>query len=520
MSDARRGMGWKDGILTAPTTAANQRDARTLAIVLAALTLWRLATAGLTGLGDAEAYYWVSSEFPSASYFDHPPAIGWLIHATTTLFGDTSFAVRLGPILLFPATTYLLFCLGRDLFGPRASLLGCLALIATPVYHIGGVAAAPDAPLALFWALALYALYRGVTREQPFWIYTFGAAVGLGFLSKYFAVLLPAAGLLFLMRREHRAWLRRPAPWVAAGLALLAASPVIYWNAQHDFASFRFHLITRHQAAALAWDKVGVLAAGQIAYVSPLLFAGYVWALITAVGRRRDRAWGYVAAMSIPILIFFSALTLWTPEAEPHWPVLGYLPACLAFGCLVDERIRKGGEAARRMRRFFAVAIGLPVVLLAILYVHLLTPGLLQLVPERWYRAEVDLANELRAWPEAGAALRAELAAMPEGTVVLAYHYTMCSQAAFALDDPGLVRCLNTRLDAFDFFGLGEVASRPDAVYIRDNRYDRPPEEVYRFERAEPGPVVTITRAGRRVRTFQLTRLHGVHGLVPGVAGL
>src|SRR5262245_13594555 len=99
--DAAHGSHLRSSILTfARDDAADRAAVRTLAIDLAVLTMWRLATCGLTGLGDAEAYDWVWSKFPSASYFDHPPGIAWLIHATTAIGGDTPLAVRLGPILL------------------------------------------------------------------------------------------------------------------------------------------------------------------------------------------------------------------------------------------------------------------------------------------------------------------------------------------------------------------------------------------------------------------------------------
>jgi hypothetical protein len=57
-------------------------------------------------------------------------------------------------------------------------------------------------------------------------------------------------------------------------------------------------------------------------------------------------------------------------------------------------------------------------------------------------------------------------------------------------------------------------------VYVRDDRYNRPAADVYQFAREEEGPTVTVTRGGRVVRTFTLTRLYGVRGLAPGVRGL
>jgi hypothetical protein len=395
-----------------------------------------------------------------------------------------------------------------------------VALIVTPAFHIGGVAAAPDTLLAFFWALALYALWRAISRGAPRWILIFGAAVGIGFLAKYFSILILPGALVVLCRAEYRHWWRRRELWMAALLALLATAPVWYWNAQHDFASLRYHLAGRHGGAGFSWNNTGRLVFGQIGYISPILLAGYWWAMGIGFTRRRDPAWGFAVAMSIPTLLFFSLVTLWTPEAEPHWPVLGYIPATLMFGRLIDERLRAGAAVAARARRGFAWAIGLPAALLLLLYVHLLTPAFVRVIPARWYDPKIDIANELHGWPEVGRALRAELDAMPPGTIVVAYHYVMCAQAAFALGDATVVRCLNTRNDSLDFLGLGDIGEHTEAVYLRDNRYSREAGQVYRFDREDDGPVVAIDRGGVVVRTFRLSRLHGLHGLAPGVAGL
>ena len=50
--------------------------------------------AALLPLSADEAYYWLWSKHLAAGYFDHPPAIAWLIRAGTVLFGDTPFGVR------------------------------------------------------------------------------------------------------------------------------------------------------------------------------------------------------------------------------------------------------------------------------------------------------------------------------------------------------------------------------------------------------------------------------------------
>ena len=55
----------------------------------------RAVLAALLPLSADEAYYWLWSRHLAAGYFDHPPAIAWLIRAGTSLFGDTPLGVRL-----------------------------------------------------------------------------------------------------------------------------------------------------------------------------------------------------------------------------------------------------------------------------------------------------------------------------------------------------------------------------------------------------------------------------------------
>jgi len=66
---------------------------------------------------------------------------------------------------------------------------------------------------------------------------------GLAMLSKYTAV-LPAAAVAgaIVTSRDGRAQLKRPGPWLALVIAAVVFSPVVYWNARHGWASFKFQI--------------------------------------------------------------------------------------------------------------------------------------------------------------------------------------------------------------------------------------------------------------------------------------
>ena len=64
------------------------------------LIVLRAVVAAMTPLSFDEAYYWTWSQHLAAGYYDHPPAVAYVIRIGTALFGDTSLGVRFVPWLL------------------------------------------------------------------------------------------------------------------------------------------------------------------------------------------------------------------------------------------------------------------------------------------------------------------------------------------------------------------------------------------------------------------------------------
>ena len=77
-------------------------------------------------------------------------------------------------------------------------------------------------------------------------------------LSKYHAVLLPAGALLHMVFwPQARRCLRKPGPYLAAAIGLILFSPVIAWNATHDWASFLFQGGRASVSHQLRLDQLG-----------------------------------------------------------------------------------------------------------------------------------------------------------------------------------------------------------------------------------------------------------------------
>lgn len=80
-----------------------------VAVVVGSLVL-RLAWVAIMPASKDEAYHYLYSVYPAWSYFDHPPMMMVVVRAGVELCGEnvTYFSLRLGFVLLFAATTWML----------------------------------------------------------------------------------------------------------------------------------------------------------------------------------------------------------------------------------------------------------------------------------------------------------------------------------------------------------------------------------------------------------------------------
>ena len=195
-----------------------------------------------------EAYYWNYGQHLDFSYLDHPPMVAVLIKLSTTLFGLSEFAVRLPAFLCWLLTAYF-SCKLSELIQKGTGLYVLMFLSVLPFFFVQSMAITPDQPMIACWAAVLYCLYRVFILDQSRYWYAAGIWLGLGLISKYTIILLvPAAFLYLCIAPSARSWLLRKEPYWAALIAILFFTPVIYWNATHEWASFAFQTTRRMSA--------------------------------------------------------------------------------------------------------------------------------------------------------------------------------------------------------------------------------------------------------------------------------
>lgn len=221
-----------------------------------------------------EAYYWNYALHMDFGYLDHPPLVAVLIKLFTSLLGDNEFAVRCPALLCWGVATYYIYR-WSELVQAGSGQYSVLLLSILPFFFADSCLTTPDMPLMAAWAAALYFLYQALCLHKANAWYAAGICIGLGMLAKYsIALLIMSTGLFIIINLEHRMWLRRKEPYFAALLILLLFSPVIYWNATHDWMSFLFQ--TSNRINGTFHFSLHLLIGVYILFLTPLGMRDYV----------------------------------------------------------------------------------------------------------------------------------------------------------------------------------------------------------------------------------------------------
>ncbi|HXI04759.1 MAG: glycosyltransferase family 39 protein [Bradyrhizobium sp.] len=293
------------------------------------MTLMRIVYASVLDLRTDEAYYWTWSKESALSFLDHPPMIAWFIRFGTAIFGDTTLGVRFGGIVAMLVMQLLLADIVRRVTRDcRAVIFALLMPEAALYYGLLMAKVAPDTALIPFAVAMLWSLVRLNESGDGRWWLAAGLFAGLAMLSKFTAImLLPAVAAFMLVPNWRGRWLRSRYPWSAMLVAALMFSPVVIWNYQHDWASFRFQLVRAVATHPLSFRTVGEffgLQFGLVGFVLlPVVISGVA---LTAWRGYRDRepvAILLSTAVIVPFCYFlWKSLTLRVGDTWPMflWP--------------------------------------------------------------------------------------------------------------------------------------------------------------------------------------------------------
>lgn len=489
-------------------------DIQTTALKLAA-SFWTIAIAftllrigalvwSQTDLGPDESQYWFWSRDPAFGYFSKPPFIAWAIAATTTIFGNEEWAVRLSAPLFHLGAAAFLYFTAKKLFDQRIAYWAGLAWLTIPGVTLSSYLMTTDAPLLFFWSAALYFTYRIVLDEKPplsHFIFL-GAAIGLGFLSKYAMIyfVIALGGAAMLMPAFHSAFLRRETLTTIALAALLVA-PNIAWNAAHDFQT------VAHTAANANWGatlfkplNLASFFGEQFAVAGPILFAVFLWAVASQLKDAKLSSWRannahalYLFALT-PLAIVCAQAFI--SRAHANWAAASY-PAVmiLAVAWLFQKRASWLAKASIVFHAALALIFIGAMSNLSTLERASLSTALQEV--RGWEHQSRDIAAMAKGFDAVMLDDRALMGAM--------LYYERASDLTIVAIDPNA--SVSHHYEAFNAFDptihkrVLFVTTREDAAHVD-----------YRFRQITPLGAKTVELGGGVTRTYHLFDVSGYYG--------
>jgi len=477
------------------------------AVLIAFSTAFRVLIAATTHTANGEAYYQAWARFPSASYYDHPPLVAWMVWLTTRV-SSSDFFVRVGPIACAAIFSALVFRLGERMFSARAGFIALVAVTILPAFFVTSYALNPESPLAPLWMLALLQLETMRRRDEWFRPVLLGLTIGVAFLAKYSAVLLVFVTLAYAIASPTmRRWLKRPSFYLGGLAAAIAVTPVIAWNVERGWPTLRLHFVERVSSigpatiANHAWHA----AIGQLGPFHPLVLPALLFSLGVAIWRSKsDDRFRLLALASWPVLAFLFSAMVRVRDPESHWTMVGYIPLTIALGALLDEAFSRG-EPSRALRAYVFACLASSIVAFGAVYALSQSPRLRRAIPARFYDANKDPFNEMTGFAELHAALAADAAALGDDTVVASCQYALCAHILTSSDDAPRVYCPSATRTEFDFVDRRTPPTNAPVLYVTDDHYHDDARELMPERDCRPLAPVRVERDGVLMRTYQIS---------------
>jgi 4-amino-4-deoxy-L-arabinose transferase-like glycosyltransferase len=465
-----------------------------------------------------EAYYWLWGQHPALSYYDHPPFQAWVQEIITRWFGQSFFSLRLANwvsngILLctyYRITRYLYGKEGKHYFWMTIALL-----LASPLYFLFLALAWHDHWLITFSLMAAFQFVQfldtyeadgnGETRR----LYVAAIALGLALLCKYNAVFVGVGCLVAIaVQPKWRELFRDRRLYTALLITGLFLLPIVIWNVNNDFQSFRYYSdrSVDNVAFRFKWLETLAFIGISIVMVSPV----NSWAIWRVLRQPRISTYQAIAfwifaasTLSLLILSLFST-------ALYYWNILAYLllfpllPAALDVGSFENFRYLERAKLFMAGQVYGLLFAGLLVIHYSVLPLSALSDP-----------ASDPDSRMLFGWDQVAIAVQQQKADLSQPFFVTT-DYRSASALAYQLNDP-TVLAISDRMDQFDFWINTSQLKGRDAVIVTDDWHPLDEKLRDRFVQVSQPETVSIKRFGFFIKNYYVARGYSFRSGSPAI---
>ena len=450
------------------------------------------------GIMPQDAYYFFYSEHLSLSYFDHPPGVAIMLWAFIHILGSEVWGLKLIDFLVTGASLVVIYYLSRQFLSKSRSLNVLFILGSTLLITDVSIVTTPDVPLLLFWTLSLLLMYRAIRSGRiREWVFA-GLTTGIAFDCKYTALYLPLALIFYLiLARKDRRYIfsLQLATFIISFIAVIL--PVILWNVDHDFASFRFQSGDR-MSSILEFKLRPVYFFATIGHQMLLLLPFLAMVIGVVFWKHVKRGWNskalpdestlFLLCMSMPMIIAFLMIS-WIYWVKINWLIPAYTAAAILA-------IRYMSGRSMKMQMWTAVVFN----------------GLL-LAQIAWYPVNIQSDDTYWGWKTLAREVASLKERFPDSFVFSADSYKTTAILNYYLDETvyaGNVIGLHaleysiTDADLSHLHGRNAlfIDSRPMVRSFDQEHNPREVLNVYFDELIIQSPITLYDRRGRALRQF------------------
>jgi 4-amino-4-deoxy-L-arabinose transferase-like glycosyltransferase len=274
-------------------------------------------------------------------YAKHPPLMGWVARAWTSVFPLENWSFQLMALTNSAIGLWMVDLISRRFVRGDKRMIVLLLLMLLPAYQFHAQRFNANAVLLATWPLATWCFLRSFETRKLGWAIAAGAAGALAMLGKYYSVfLLVSFGVAAILHPQRRAYFGSIAPWTSIAVGLAALAPHMHWLATTGAQPFGYALAMHANkpfATSLA-DALLFIPGVALTLVLPTI----AWVLIAGERLKRflrdfrdlnSQLWLLflisIGALVIPVL---TSLALHT-DLPPVWGLQGLFPFAILIVC-------------------------------------------------------------------------------------------------------------------------------------------------------------------------------------------
>src|ERR1700716_72618 len=305
-------------------------------------------------------------------YSKHPPLMGWVARAWTSVFPLTNWSFQLMALTNSAIALWAVDLISRRFVSGDKRIVVLLLLMLAPIYQFHAQKFNANAVLLATWPIATYCFLRSFESRQGPWAIAAGATAALAMLGKYYSVfLLGGFVLAAICHPQRRAYFTSLAPWVSAVVGLAALGPHLHWLAATGAMPFTYAL-AEHAGKAFGPALTeallfipGIALALAIPAVAWVLIARYRLKAFSHDFQAMDPGLLLLFFVSVGTIVFSMLTCVWLgTDMPPIWAVQGLFLFAILIVCGTSYPIE----------RFDSVNLAVLVIAIAMVAVFVVAP--------------------------------------------------------------------------------------------------------------------------------------------------